>query len=69
MIFVASDGVHDCFTEEELSKIVLTTPCDQDLLQKFITKSKELFGTRKPGSSELVQADDISFFRADISDL
>ena len=69
MIFVASDGVHDCFTEEELAKIVLTTPCDQELLQKFVAKSKELFGSRKSGSSELVQADDISFFRADISHL
>lgn len=69
MIFVASDGVHDCFTEEELAKIVLTTPCDQELLQKFIAKSKKLFGVRKPGSSEMVQADDISFFRADISHL
>lgn len=69
MIFVASDGVHDCFTEEDLAKIVLTTPSDQELLQKFVDKSKELFGSRKPGTSELVQADDISFFRADISHL
>ena len=67
MIFVASDGVHDCFTEEELAKLVLTTESDQELLDTFVAKSKEVFCTSKGGV--LVQADDISFFRADISHL
>ena len=59
VIFVASDGVHDCYTEEELAKIVLTTESDDELLSKFVQKSKDLFGKK--------QHDDISFFREFLS--
>ena len=63
MIFAASDGVHDCYTEEELAKEVMTTESDQDLLEKFVAKSKKMFQKKKYGYG-VVQADDISFFRA-----
>jgi hypothetical protein len=62
MIFVASDGVHDCYTEEELAKEVMMTESDVELLGKFVTKSKKMFQTKKVGFG-IVQADDISFFR------
>lgn len=63
MIFAASDGVHDCYTEEELAKEVMTTESDQELLSKFVAKSKKMFQKKKYGYG-VVQADDISFFRA-----
>lgn len=63
MIFAASDGVHDCYTEEELAREVMTTESDQELLTKFVEKSKKMFKKRKIGYG-VVQADDISFFRA-----
>lgn len=63
MIFAASDGVHDCYTEEELAKEVMTTESDQELLTKFVAKSKKMFQKKKYGYG-VVQADDISFFRA-----
>lgn len=56
-IFVASDGVHDSYTEEELADVVMNTASDEELLQKFIAKSKKMFSASK-------QHDDISFFRA-----
>jgi serine/threonine protein phosphatase PrpC len=62
MIFAASDGVHDCYTEEELAKEVMTTESVQELLSKFVQKSKKMFQKKKLGG--VVQADDISFFRA-----
>lgn len=63
MIFAASDGVHDCYTEEELAKEVMTTESDKELLEKFVAKSKKMFQKKKYGYG-IVQADDISFFRA-----
>jgi len=62
VIFVASDGVHDCYTVEELAKEVMTTESDQELLQKFVEKSKKVFQTRNL-CRQIVQHDDISFFR------
>lgn len=53
-IFVCSDGVSDCFLEEELQKIVMSTENDDDLLQIFVDKADQVFGSG---------ADDISFFR------
>jgi serine/threonine protein phosphatase PrpC len=55
VLFVASDGVHDCYKEDELAKLVLDTESDEELLSTFVKKSKELFKK---------QGDDISFFRA-----
>jgi len=57
VIFVASDGVHDSYTEEDLADLVLHTESDEELLQKFIANSKNMFSSNK-------QHDDISFFRA-----
>ena len=54
MIFVASDGVHDCYTDDELAALVMSGKSDAELLQEFVTKSRSLFGS---------QADDISFVR------
>ena len=54
-VFVASDGVHDCFTRHELAELVLSDKTDDELLQIFVDKSKSLFSGR--------QHDDISFAR------
>lgn len=54
VIFVASDGVHDCYTDEELAKLVLSAKTDEQLLAEFVKQSRTLFGK---------QADDISFVR------
>jgi serine/threonine protein phosphatase PrpC len=54
MIFVASDGVHDCYTDDDLATLVMSDKSDAELLSKFVVKSHQLFGT---------QADDISFVR------
>ena len=54
-VFVASDGVHDCFTRHELAELVLSDKTDDELLQIFVDKSKSLFAGR--------QHDDISFAR------
>lgn len=56
IIFVASDGVHDCFTEEELAELVVSDKTDDELLDIFVRQSKHLFGGR--------QHDDISFIRS-----
>ena len=67
MIFGASDGVHDCYTDEELAREVMTTESDQQLLAKFVEKSKKMFQKKARdayGVIRVVQADDISFFRA-----
>lgn len=53
-MFVASDGVHDCYTDDELAKLVLSNKTDNELLAAFVRKSRELYGK---------QADDISFVR------
>lgn len=50
--FVASDGVHDCYTDEELAKLVLSGKSIEELRTEFVTKSRSLFGN---------QCDDISF--------
>jgi serine/threonine protein phosphatase PrpC len=52
MIFVASDGVHDCYTDEDLAKVVMSGKTDAELLAEFVAKSRSLFGN---------QGDDISF--------
>jgi len=52
MVFVASDGVHDCYTDEDLAKLVMSGKSNAELLTEFVTKSRQLFGA---------QADDISF--------
>ena len=54
-VFVASDGVHDCFTRQELAELVLSDKTDDELLWIFVDKSKSLFSGR--------QHDDISFAR------
>ncbi len=54
VIFVASDGVHDCYTDDELAKLVLSAKTDEQLLAEFVKQSRTLFGK---------QADDISFIR------
>jgi serine/threonine protein phosphatase PrpC len=54
VIFVASDGVHDCYTDEDLAKLVLSGKSNDQLLAEFIVKSAQLFGK---------QSDDISFVR------
>ena len=54
-VFVASDGVHDCFTRHELAKLVLSDKTDDELLRIFVDKSKSLFSG--------IQHDDISFAR------
>lgn len=54
-VFVASDGVHDCFTKNKLAELVMTVESDEELLGLFVEESKKLFG----GS----QHDDISFLR------
>jgi serine/threonine protein phosphatase PrpC len=54
-VFVASDGVHDCFTKEELAELVLSDMSDDELVAIFVERSKQLFGGK--------QHDDISFLR------
>ena len=51
-VFVASDGVHDCYTDEDLAKLVMSGKSNAELLTEFVEKSRKLFGN---------QADDISF--------
>ena len=51
--FAASDGVHDCFTSEELIGLILNTQADDELWEIFTSRAKSLFP--KP--------DDISFVR------
>ena len=43
-VFLASDGVHDCFKVDELAEVVLTTECDDELHSIFVQKRKALFG-------------------------
>lgn len=43
-VFVASDGVHDCFKAEELAHLILHTECDEALNAVFIKRRKQLFG-------------------------
>lgn len=56
VVFVASDGVHDCFTKQELAELVLSDMSDDELVAIFVERSKQLFGGR--------QHDDISFARS-----
>jgi serine/threonine protein phosphatase PrpC len=55
--FVASDGVHDCYTDEELAKLVLSGKSTAELKKAFVAKSCAMFGGK--------QADDISFVLAE----
>lgn len=55
ILFIASDGVTDCFECDELSKLVVETESDDELLAIFCKKSASLYGK---------QHDDISFVRA-----
>ena len=55
VIFVASDGVHDCYTDEDLAKLVMSGKSNDELLLQFVLKSAQLFGGK--------QSDDISFVR------
>ena len=59
VIFVASDGVHDCFTKQELAELVLSEKTDDELIDIFVQQSKRLFGGR--------QHDDISFSRSAVA--
>jgi serine/threonine protein phosphatase PrpC len=54
VLFVASDGVLDCFEYEDLSQLVLTIEDDRELILEFQKRSVSLFGK---------QHDDISFLR------
>ena len=54
VLFVASDGVLDCFEYEDLARLVLTIEDDRELILEFQKRSVSLFGK---------QHDDISFLR------
>jgi len=40
VVFVASDGVHDCFTKQELAELVLSEKTDDELSDIFVQQSK-----------------------------
>jgi len=43
-VFLASDGVHDCFKIDELADLLLATECDDELNSIFVQTRKALFG-------------------------
>jgi serine/threonine protein phosphatase PrpC len=42
VLFMASDGILDCYRMEQLAEVVMTTAPDQ-LMALFVAKGKELF--------------------------